>query len=294
MNLKTLQSTLALALGLHLGIASAAAPAIGTILASGTFRVDSASVTGNATLFEGSMLETAAASSSVQLHNGARLSLAADSRGRLFGDRLVLEKGATNLENATGFHLVALGLSIRPDRGASTGSVIVDSPRRVRVSAANGGFRVFNISGQLIANVASGSALTFEPQQGPANVLRIAGLVRTVSGRYVMTDAVTQVTFEVVGASLSKEVGKDVEITGITDPTATPVTGATQLVRVQEIRRRGAGAIAAAAGTGGAKAGAGHSVAIGTVAVVGGVAAAAVVGGLAARNSAEDPAPASR
>ncbi len=287
MKFRTPQSILAMAMSLHLGLASAATPAIGTILTKGSFRLDSATVSGNATLFEGAMLETATASSSIQLNSGARVSLAADSRGRLFGDRLVLEKGATNLENSTGFHLVALGLSIRPDRAASTGSVVFDSPLRVRVSANSGSFRVLNTSGQLVANLAAGSALAFEPQTGPSNILRVTGEVRAKSGHYILTDEVTKVIFEVVGVTLDKEIGKRIEVTGTTDPTATPISPATQLVRVHEIRRV-AGAVAAAAGTGGAPASGGGGMAVTTVAIVGGVAAAAVVGGFAAKSSQAD------
>jgi len=296
----TLQSILALGLSLNLAIATAAAPAIGTIQAKGTFRLDSATVTGNATLLEGSLLETAFVSSSVQLNSGARVAIAEDSRGRLFGDRLVLEKGATNLENATGFRLVAMGLTVQPDRGTTTGSVVFESPRRVRVSAVTGSFRVLNTNGQLVANLAAGSALAFEPQQGPSNVVRITGQVENKSGHFLLTDTVTHVTVEIVGNGVANEAGNKVEVTGTTDPTATPASEASQLVRVREIRRlsRDKDAVAVAAGTGGGVAVAGASgggIAVTTVAIVGGVAAAAVVGGLAATSpQRENPTPASR
>jgi hypothetical protein len=300
---QTLQSVFALALSLHLTVASAATPAIGTMLAKGSFRVDNATISGNATLFEGSLLETVLASSSVQLNSGARIALASESRGRLFGDRLVLEKGGTDLENSTGFRLVALGLTIQPDRGASTGSLIFESPRRLRVSAVTGSFRVLNTSGQLIANLAAGSALAFEPQQGPSNVARVSGCLENKSGHYLLTDEVTNVTVEIAGNGVAQEAGNKVEVTGATDPTATPASDASQLVRAREIHRiaKGCGskAVAAAAGTGGAigaaGASAGGGIAITTVAIVGGVAAAAVVGGFAAQSTQADaPAPASR
>lgn len=296
MKIQTLQSILALAMSLNMVTASAATAAIGTVLTPGAFRVDNATVSGNATLFEGTVLETAIASSSIQLNNGARVALAPASRGRMFGDRLVLEKGATNVENATGFRLVALGLTIQPEHGDSTGSVTFDSPRRVRVSSVTGSFRVFNTSGQLLANLAAGSALAFEPQSGPGNVSRISGCLENRSGHYVMVDEVTSVLVEVAGNGVSQEAGNKVEVTGATDPTATPAKDASQLVRVREIRRvaKGCGngkAVAAAAGTGGAV-GATTStggIAITTVAIIGGVAAAAVVGGLAAASSQKDP-----
>jgi len=288
-------------MSLNLGIGTAASPAIGTVLTRGAFRLDNATVNGNATLFEGSMLETATAASSVQLNSGARVSLAPESRGRLFGDRLVLEKGTTNFENSTGFRLVALGLTIQPDRDASTGSVIFDSPRRVRVSAVTGSLRVLNTSGQLVANLAPGIALAFEPQQGPSNVSRVSGCLENKSGHYLVTDEVTNVTVEVAGSGVAQEAGNKVEITGATDPTATPAKEAAQLVRVREIRRiaKGCGAanpVAVAAGTGtpGASGASAHGIAVTTIAIVGGVAAAAVVGGLAATTQKDAPSPVSR
>ncbi len=302
MKTHTLQSILALAMSLNLAIASAAAPAIGTALAKGAFRVDNTTTTGNATLFEGSVLETANASSSIQLNSGARVSLSSDSRGRLFGDRLVLEKGGTNLESSTGFRLVALGLTIQPERGITTGSVIFESPRRLRVSASTGSFRVLNTSGQLIANLAAGAALAFEPQQGASNAAHVSGCLQNKSGHYILTDETTNVIVEVAGSGVAKEAGNKVEVTGASDPTATPAADATQLVRVREIKRvskgcGNGGAIAAAAGTGGAAGAAtgaaAGGVAVTTVAIVGGVAAAAVGGGLAARSE-DEPATASR
>ncbi|MEO8097071.1 MAG: hypothetical protein ABI811_05175 [Acidobacteriota bacterium] len=298
MKFRSIQATLALGMSFQLGIGSAAAPAIGTVLAKGTFRLDNSTVSGNATLFEGSTLESGAGSSSVQLASGARVSLAADSRGKLFGDRMVLEKGGISLEDGTGFRLVALGLTIQPDRGSSTGRLVIDSPRRIRVAALTGSFRILNTSGQLIANMAPGVSLSFEPQQGPSNVARVSGCLENKSGHYVLTDSVTKVTVEIAGNGVNREAGNTVEVTGAMDPTATPASEASQLIRVREIKRVARGcnpaAIAAAAGAGGAAAGgaaaggaagASGGVAISTIAVIGGVAAAAAVGGLAAANA---------
>lgn len=287
MKLRTAQSVLALALSLHLGIATAAAPAIGTVLAPGAFRIDNATLSGNATLTEGSLLETGVVHSSVQWTNGARVSLAAQSRGRLFGDRLVLEQGATEIENSAGLRLVALGLTIQPGSGASTGSVVVDSLRRVRVAAASGSLRVLNTNGQLVANLAPGAALAFEPQAGPSTVARVTGCLENHSGRYLLTDEVTNVTVEVAGAGVAKEAGNKVEVTGAMDPTAAALQQASQLVRAREVRRvsKGCGSaapVAAAAGAGAAGGAAAGGIAATTIAIVGGVAAAAIVGGLAA------------
>ena len=64
MKLNTVRSVLALCLALQFGLTSsfAASASIGTVVAKGAFRVDSATVNGNATLFEGTVVESGAAS----------------------------------------------------------------------------------------------------------------------------------------------------------------------------------------------------------------------------------------
>src|SRR4029453_18007875 len=99
--------------------AVAAPPVIGMVTAGGAFRLNGDTVMTNGTLTEGALLETGRGNSSVRLAGGARLSLAADSRGKLYSDRIILEKGETRFENGVGFHLEALGLTIRPERGFS-------------------------------------------------------------------------------------------------------------------------------------------------------------------------------
>ncbi len=290
-NLRTVQKVLAVAMSVNLGIILAASPVIGTVMTKGSFRVDNATVNGNATLFEGSTLETYDAASSVALSSGAKLWLAASSRGKLYGDRLVLEKGQTQLDQATAFRLEALGLTIQPERATSTGRVSVQGPARVEVAALTGGFRVLNSRGQLVANLAAGSALAFEPQ-AQASQTRVTGCLESRDGRYVVTDEVTNVAVEVAGAGLADEAGNRVELTGQMDPTATPLSGTSQLIRVSQVRRvargcgnNGAAAAAAAAGgaAGGAAAAGGISAA--TIAIVGGVAAGATLGGLAAADA---------
>lgn len=290
MKLHTLKSIAALALSLHLGFAHAASPAIGTVSAKGAFRLDSATVNGNATLFEGSTIETSTVPSSMQLNTGARVSLGVASRGRLFGDRMVLEKGTLDLQNAAGFKLVALGLTIQADRGSSSGRVLVENGRRVQVAAAGGSLRVLNANGQLVANMAPGVAMAFEPQQD-ANLTRVTGVIQKKGDRFVLTDEITRVTVELRGADVSKYAGKRVEVTGIMDSGATPVSDATQVVLAKEIRTD-RNSVAAAAATGGSTAGGAGAatgpaagVAVSTVAIVGGVAAAATVGGLAAADA---------
>ena len=74
-----------------------AAPAIGIVTASGHFSVEGSQVWGNATLFDGATVETSTASSELALRNGVKVQLGAESRARIWQNRLVLEKGVAQL-----------------------------------------------------------------------------------------------------------------------------------------------------------------------------------------------------
>ncbi len=269
-------------------LASGAVPVIGTVVAKGAFRLDNATVTGNATLFEGATIETKTAGSRMELASGARILLGTDSKARFYGDHMILEKGEGRLEKAEGFRFEARGLTIQPETGNASARVAVTGGARVELAALTGSFRVLNSRGLLVANVASGHALELEPQ-GPDTASKLTGTLRQVGGHYLLTDETTNVTVELAGAGLSKEVGSRIEITGQMDPTATPVTDASQFIRVSALKHLGKGTAAdsaAAAGKGGAAGGtaAGHGIALSatTIAIIGGVAAAATLGGLAA------------
>jgi len=302
--LANVQSVMATAMALNLGLgfwglgfwglgaAQAASPvsgtpAIGKIVAKGAFRVDNSTVTGNSTLFEGATIETATERSSLELSSGAKLTLAAASKGKVFGDRMALERGQTRLDKADGFRVEARGLTVQPETGNSTGQVELAGNTRVQVAAMTGSFRVLNSRGMVVAKIRPGIALAFEPQSasGPA---RITGRMVNKGGHYLVTDETTNVTVEVAGSNLGKRVGKRVETTGSMDPTATPVSDASQFIRVTSVHAL-SGEATAAAGAGGAGSGAGagagaSGLAISgtTIAIIGGVAAAAVVGGFAA------------
>lgn len=290
MKLDTVQSVIALGLSLHLTAltAVAASPVIGTVQTKGAFRVDNATVAGNATLTEGATLETGQSSSTVALNSGARVLLAAASKSKIFGDRLVLEKGESRLENPTGLRLEAHGLTIQPETRASSGRVSISGPNRVQVAAAGGSFRVLNSRGVLVANVAPGATLEFEPQQA-GGASRVTGCLQSRAGRLVLTDETTNVTVEVAGPGVAKEAGNRVELTGSLDPTATPVSDASQFVRVTRVTRiskgcAGRAGAAAPAGVGAASTGGGIlGMSTGTaIAVIGGVAVGATLGGLVA------------
>jgi hypothetical protein len=290
--LKTLESVAAAIMSLTVsGLVGATVPVIGTVVAKGSFRVDNATVTGNATLFEGATIETKNSTSRMELSSGAKVSLGTESKARFYSDHMVLEKGEGRIEKAENFRFEARGLTFRPETGNAAARVVLLEGARVELAALTGSFRVLNAHGLLVANVASGRSLAFEPQ-AVATASKLTGTLRQVGGHYLLTDETTNVTAEVAGEGLSKELGNRIEVTGAMDPTAAPVTDASQFIRVTAVKHLGKGGAAgsqgaAAAGKGGAAGGAaagGHAIALSaaTIAIVGGVAVAATLGGLAA------------
>jgi hypothetical protein len=269
----------------------AAAPVIGTVAANGSFRLDNATVNGNATLFEGASIETTTATSSMALISGAKLSLAPSSKARFYGDKVVLERGSSEVEKAEGLKIEARGLTIQPETGRASARIMLAGLNRVDVETLSGSFRVLNSRGILVANLAAGHALELDPQPQQATQTKLSGCLVFRSGHYVITDETTNVTVEVGGLGLDKEKGNRVELTGAADPTMTPVSDASQFVRVAGVKHLAKGCAGTApAGAGGAGAnvpkpagaGAGIGMSGTTIAIVGGVAAAGLVGGLAA------------
>src|SRR6266704_2965824 len=116
----TVQTLIALILVANLTMGMAAAPAVGIVTAGGSFTIDNSSIAGNATLFEGNQIETGKVSSQLQLNNGAKMQLAAESRGIVYRDRLVLERGSGRVAN---YSVEALSLRIRPDGGNGAAEV---------------------------------------------------------------------------------------------------------------------------------------------------------------------------
>lgn len=271
----TIQAFTSLFLVAFLAAGSAANPPVGVAKARGNFRVDDATVSRNSTVFEGSTVETAAVPAELQLVGGARLLLAPESRGKVYYNRAVLEKGTAQFEGASNYPIEARTLQIVQPGPDSTAQVTIAKTNQVEVSALAGAVQVTNAQGVLVARLMPGTALALNPQQGGSST-RVSGRLQRKDGRFILTDGTTDVTVELQGVGLEAEVGNLVEVTGDAIPGATPVAGATQVIRMSALRRLGSAPIAAGLSTG-AK-----------VAIIGGVAAATSVLGLVRTGAFDD------
>ncbi len=241
-------SLILLAIGMCCGqMAWAASPGIGVATARGSFYVNDTPVSGNATLFEGTAIVTERVASVLQLEGGEQLELAAGSKGIVYRGRLVLERGAGQVQNGTRFRVEAGELAILP---SSPGIARIGLERggRVQVQAVSTPLSVTTPQGVLVAQLDAGSALAFETQaSGAAAPFQVAGCVQKAGEAIVLTDDTAGVTFQLQGTDLARYVGQRVEILGVRADDAKPVAGASEVVKVTKIRGSGGGCKAPAA-----------------------------------------------
>src|ERR1019366_5684258 len=232
------------------------------------FQVDHSAVYGNGTLFEGSVIETAKASSQLQLTGGVQMRLAGESRAKVYQRRLVLEQGLGEMESAGGFEVEARSLHIVAAPG-SLARVKLENGRNVLVSAGRGALRVTNAGGGLVARMETGNSMVFEPQAtGATAPTRATGCLLEKGGKFLLAERTTNVVLELQGSDLDKQVGNQVEISGKAWTASLGAPDAGPLVRVVGIKlvrkggctaigkKLGAATVATAAGAGAGAAGA--------------------------------------
>jgi hypothetical protein len=175
-----------------LSYASAGTVSIGTVNARGEMRVDSNNVQGNATLFDGSVVETGQATADLLLNKGinkgVEIKLSTSSRGTLYSDHLVLQQGESELAASSQFELQANGLRVTPNEANSRGVVSLKAGNTVEVASLNGSFGVTNAHGVLLANVRPGRVVSFAMQaKANPNAFSGSGLVSFENGTYFLT-----------------------------------------------------------------------------------------------------------
>jgi hypothetical protein len=157
-----------LAIALSVAPSFAVTPIIGVASAFGTFVVNNAEVEGNANIFDGSQLKTGKASSQVSLQNGASVIVGINSSATLFRDHLVLEQGATRVNNMNGYVIEAENYRIESVVPTSQAVVRLEEDA-VEVAALTGSLKVLNEKGVLLTRIGAGTASAFQTRATPAN-----------------------------------------------------------------------------------------------------------------------------
>jgi hypothetical protein len=229
-----------------------ASPVIGVAIANGPFLIDRSQVTGNASLFEGSEVVTEEASSKLRLNGGARLEIGAGSQIRVFASRAVLERGAGQVEGPPAYSLQALTLRIAAAAPKAIARVRLDGSDAILVSAFNGPVRVSTAAGLLVATVAPGRDLRFQPGAAEADSFEVTGCLLQKSGRFIVVDSTSNQMFEVRGATdLADKLGNRITVKGTEVPGAQPLEGAAHFIAIQSVTDVApGGCLATAAGVG--------------------------------------------
>jgi hypothetical protein len=214
------------------------ASAIGIAMTKGDFFIDGNPVVGNATLFEGNTLETAVAFSQLQLHGGVTMLLGTESRGKVYHDRLVLEKGLGELQIHPSYQVEARGFRVSSQAPEAVARVALTGEDGIEVAALSGVFRVATTTGRMLAVIQPGMALSFVPQvpSGRAS-FTMTGCLEKRDGYYVLRDLVAGVIEEVRGAGLEREVGNVIKVTAFDLPNVKPATGAEEVIQIEEMNR---------------------------------------------------------
>jgi hypothetical protein len=214
-------------------------------------------VMGNATLFDGSVVETGQATADLRLEKGTEILLARDSRGTLHRDRLVLQGGQSEFSANSSFQLEASGLHVTPIEPDSRGVVSVKEGNTVEVAALKGILRVTTEKGVLLASVRPGLALSFAiAAQAPIGEF-IVGVVSFENGHYYLT-TVDDAKYELIGRDFKKFTNTKVVVEGVQEKGGSNSSaGIPPIIQVTSIQFNSASAGAGAgAGAGGLSAGA--------------------------------------
>ncbi len=208
-------------------LASAApGPPIGIVTASGHFTFQGSQVWGNATLFEGAIVETGEASSQLALRSGIKVQLGAGARAQVFADRLVLAQGLSQVGT----------LQVRGEPGSR---VRIALGPRVEVAALTGVARVSTTSGVPLASIQAPNHMSFAMQQAAS--LTRTGCLLYKDNHFILQDDNTQEVLELNGQDLAANVGNRVEITGMMSTAKATVAPATGVFNVMSVSPRSQG-----------------------------------------------------
>jgi len=204
-----------------LSYAAAGTVSIGTASVRGDMRVDNYVVKGNATLFNGSVVETDQATANLRLEKGTQITLSTKSRGTMYSDHAVLQQGETQIIASNSFQLQAGPVHVFPNLPNSVGIVTLKPDNSVEVASLSGSFGVSSNNGIMLANVHPGRVVSFDVQAAGASQTAFSGLgiVSFENGTYYLTTD-EDVKYVLTCRDSHKYVGDKVYVTGTVEAPA--------------------------------------------------------------------------
>lgn len=214
-------------------VASGAAPYVGVAVSDGLIRINGANAAGNATLFAGATVETAEVGSKLRLRDGTVLFLGPQTRGQVFGDRTVIERGSARLDASGAYRVEALSLRIGAGPLPTSGVVSIHGAT-VEVYGLEGRMLVANRTGQMVASVLPKQDRTFAAATQPG-LSTVSGVLTHSAGAYRLTDEISNASIELRGTDLASKVGQRIRVSGAPLQGAAMGAGTSEVIQVASL-----------------------------------------------------------
>ena len=218
-------------------MASATSANVGLVMTTGEIQVDGSSVRGNAAIFAGSIIASGDLSSNLRFSDGTNAVLKPGAIVVVYREHSVLKQGVT-MQRAVDRHpVLADGLKISGVTPNAVALIGVRDSSHIEVVAEEGESAVWTSNGNLLARIEPGKTLSFALNEAaagtPANGVRLSGILRP---HYLLTDEITNVTYQLQGADLEALIGASIEVSG-TVLGGNPSSSVPQVVAVSSVTK---------------------------------------------------------
>jgi len=179
------------------------AKVVGSAAVRGNLRIDGNQVTSDATLFDGSTVETTDATATLQMGSHAVVLMNAGTRSIVHDGYITLDQGKIDVRATCGFVVDADQVRVTPNSSASHGVVYI-SNSSVSVLAMDGEFLILDKEGRVLGTIHSGQSQAFsagkEQTAGPATY---AGTLSSTDNHPMLTlfGPDNKTTYELQGRS---------------------------------------------------------------------------------------------
>jgi hypothetical protein len=222
-----------------IGTSFAAAADVGVVMTPGKVQVDGFEVPGTSVVFSGSRISSRDVNSMVQFRDGTSATLEPGTTMVVYSEHSVLERGIAMQHGVARHSVLADGLTISSKAPRAVVLVGVKDETHFEVAAQQDELQVSAPSGEVLARIEPGTILSFSVGQtagATTTTTRSTSLFcGDLKANYQLTDAITNVTYQLQGADLAQYVGSAIRITGTL--TGTKSGSTPQVLVVSSVRK---------------------------------------------------------
>jgi hypothetical protein len=217
----------------------AAASDVGVVMTPGKVQVDGFEVPGTSVVFSGSRISSRDVNSTVQFRDGTSATLEPGTTMVVYSEHSVLERGIAMQHDVARHSVLADGLTISSKAPRAVVLVGVRDDTHFEVAAQQDELQVSAPSGMVLARIEPGTILSFDVGQnagaGTTTTRASSLFCGDLKGNYQLTDAISNVTYQLQGADLAKYVGSAIRITGTL--TGAPSGSTPQVIVVSSVKK---------------------------------------------------------